>query len=110
MLSLLLLLAAAPPTTLPPYRESIRCAGLAEAAAKLEPGGAAAGGAAYDAAVFWGMAASERARKDGISGERFTADQVAAAAKADAELRGPGTDALTELALCIARVSAAAKG
>jgi hypothetical protein len=90
---------------LPPYAESIRCAGLAEAAANLEPGGPAANrGAAFDAAIFWGMAASEAARKDGLSGERFTADQVEAAAKAERELRAPGTDALTELALCIARV------
>jgi hypothetical protein len=92
------------PGKLPPYAESIRCAGLAEAAAKLEPGGVSAKSASFDAAIFWGMAASEAARKDGLSGERFTADQVEAAAKADRELRGPGTDALTELAFCIARV------
>jgi hypothetical protein len=109
MLSLLLLAAAAP--SLPPYAVSIRCAGLAEVAARPgKDGKPPESGIAFDAAIYWGMAASEAARRDGISAERFTADQKAAAAKAEAELLGPGTDALTELAVCIGRVPHAAKG
>jgi hypothetical protein len=104
MLTLLLLASAAAPTSLPPYGESIRCAGLAEAAARLENDGVKPGRAAFDAAIFWGMAASEAARKDGLSGARFTADQEQAAAKAAVDLQAPGTDALVELALCVARV------
>jgi hypothetical protein len=104
--------AQGPRGKLPPYAESIRCAGLAEAAARREKDGLAPGKAAFDTAVFWGMAASEAARKDGLSGERFTKDQEAAAAKAATELDGPGSDALVELALCVARVPPlpAAKG
>jgi hypothetical protein len=56
------------------------------------------------------MAASEAARKDGISAARFTQDQKDAAAKAKADLEGPGTDALVELALCVARVPPLRKG
>ncbi|HEY0148551.1 MAG TPA: hypothetical protein VGB70_06060 [Allosphingosinicella sp.] len=96
--------AAAKPK-LPPYLESIRCAGLAEAAAKREKDGVGFGRVYFDAAIFWGMAASERARKDGISGARFTADQEAAAAKAHAEFEAGSTTAADELARCVARVA-----
>jgi hypothetical protein len=98
-------LAEAKKPKLPPYAQSIRCAGLAEVAARPgKDGKRPESGTAFDAAIFWGMAASEAARNNGISGEQFTADQLAAAAKAEKELFGPGTDALTELARCIARV------
>jgi hypothetical protein len=103
---ILLALAAAGPKqaadTLPPYTESIRCAGLAE--------GAAAGASGeeerrlYDAAIFWGMAASEAARKAKLPGSRFTEDQLAAAAAAKTELAAEGAGAKAELAACLARV------
>jgi dihydroxyacetone kinase len=106
--SLLLLALAAPAFAakpkLPPYATSIRCSGLAEAAARREGKGVAFGRTNYDAAIFWGMAASERARKDGISGARFTADQEAAASKAGAELDAGSAAAAAELARCISRV------
>ena len=94
----------APAGTLPPYAESIRCAGLAEAAARREKDGLGFGRANFDAAVFWGMAASEAARKDGLTGARFTADQEDAAARAAAELEAGSKAAGDELASCLARV------
>jgi hypothetical protein len=101
---LLLIAAAAAPGPLPPYAESIRCAGLAEGAAGLEDPATARGRRLYDAAIFWGMAASERARKDGLSPDRFTADQKRAAEQAGAELRGGGGGAAAELDRCLERV------
>ncbi len=102
--------AAGPNGKLPPYAESIRCAGLAEAAARRDADGIGPGRPYYDAALFWGMAASEAARKDGLSGARFTADQQEAAARARAELDAPGTEAFEELARCVARVPRTANG
>jgi hypothetical protein len=99
---LALLLAAAPPAAVPPYADSIRCAGLAEASTRIGPKKPT--DAAFDTALYWGLAASEAARKNGLPAERFTADQVAAADKAEAELRDPRSDAPVELAFCIARV------
>ena len=88
---------------LPPYAESIRCAGLAEAAAE-----AAASRKEerrmFDAAIFWGMAASEAGRKAGYPAARFTADQLAASAAAKAELRAKARGARSELRACLKRV------
>ncbi|HEX8584336.1 MAG TPA: hypothetical protein VF680_07995 [Allosphingosinicella sp.] len=97
-------LAAAKEPKLPPYLDSIRCAGLAEAAAKSEVGGIRSSKVNFSAAIFWGMAASERARKDGLTGARFTADQLAAAARADSEFKAGSKAAADELARCIARI------
>ncbi|HEX8579328.1 MAG TPA: hypothetical protein VF655_07010 [Allosphingosinicella sp.] len=102
MLFALLLAAAPAQATLPPYAESIRCAGLAEASTRIGP--RKPNDAGFDTALYWGLAASEAARKNGIPAERFTADQVAAADKAEAELRDPRSDAPMELAFCVARV------
>ncbi|HEY0027661.1 MAG TPA: hypothetical protein VGC35_07305 [Allosphingosinicella sp.] len=96
-------LAAAKPK-LPPYAESIRCAGLAEAASRREEGGVRFSKVNFSAAIFWGMAASERGRKDGVTGARFDADQRAAAAKADSEFEAGSNAAAAELARCIARI------
>jgi hypothetical protein len=99
-------LAASKAPKLPPYLDSIRCAGLAEAAAKSDEGegGIRSSNVNFSAAIFWGMAASERARKDGLTGARFTADQLAAAAKAGSEFEAGSKAAAAELARCIARI------
>lgn len=108
--ALLLLLATTPALSakpkLPPYAESMRCSGLAEAATRREKDKVAVEAhlTNFDAAIFWGMAASDRARKDGLSGIRFTADQKEAALKARAELDAGSKAAADELARCIARV------
>jgi hypothetical protein len=96
MLSLLLLAAAAATPTLPPYAESIRCAGLAEADAEQSRSDLA-----FDAAIYWGMAASEAARNNGVSAERFAQDQKEAATKAKADLE-TGQGILEELVDCLA--------
>ena len=88
---------------LPPYAESIRCAGLAEAATEAATDRAEER-RLFDAAIFWGMAASEAARKAKYPGERFTADQLSAAAAAKTELVAPAPGARAELAACLDRV------
>ena len=94
--------AAAPsdPGPLPPYAESIRCAGLAEAAGALRPRERGL----FDGALFWGLAASEAARKAKYSAKRFTRDQKRAAAAARRELKARGSSAEAELEACLARV------
>jgi hypothetical protein len=105
MLGLVILLSAAGAAgPLPPYAESIRCAGLAEAESKRHKPMSAEGRRLYDAALFWGLAASEAARKDKRTAKVFTADQRRAAARAKRELRSEGRAAKAELDACLARV------
>ena len=107
MAAMLLLLGAAAlhgaGGELPPYSQSIRCAGLAEAAMKAGAAGAEER-RLFEAAIFWGMAASEAARKAKYPSARFTADQLSAAAAAKAELQAKAPGARVELAACLARV------
>lgn len=88
----------APP--LPAYERSIRCAGLAEAAWRAPGADAAKQRKMFDVALFWGLAASEAARKDGIPASAFTEDQKAAAAMVAAELAADDRAAATELRAC----------
>jgi hypothetical protein len=104
-----MLAAAAPPTKLPPYAYSLRCAGLAEAAAEAGKG-TPEGSRAYDAAIFWGMAASEAARKDKISGAQFTADQKREAATAAAQFQDAKHPAHEEFERCVSEVPPLGKG
>ena len=99
------LLAAAAPASpeLPPYAYSLRCAGLAEAAAEAGKD-TPEGSRAYDAAIFWGMAASEAARKDKLPGERFTADQKREAATAAAQFQDARHAAHDEYERCLSQV------
>lgn len=101
-LALLLVQQAGP---LPPYAESIRCAALAEAAHRLDKEGPEAA-RHYDAALFWGLAASERARNDGIAAPQFTADQERARGLALPDLAGGQPKPMQELLDCLARVPA----
>jgi hypothetical protein len=59
----------------------------------------------FDVAMFWGMAASERAQKDGISGTAFTKDQQLAKLQAARDLASR-PQALEELDLCVRQAQA----
>ena len=98
-----LLAAAAPPRELPPYGYSLRCAGLAEAAAEAGKD-TPEGSRAYDAAIFWGMAASEAARKDKVTAAQFTADQKREAATAAAQFQDAPHPAHEEFERCVSEV------
>ena len=105
---LIAMLAAAPQAGpaggLPPYADSIRCAALAEAAAEAASPSSDEGKRLFDAAIFWGMAASEGARKAKLPAARFTSDQSTAAAAARIELQKGDEAASAELSACLARV------
>lgn len=88
---------------LPPYADSIRCAGLVEAADQIEADEVRSK-PLYDAALFWGLAASERARKDGISSAGFKADQVRARETALAELKSGDAAAADATIECVMKV------
>jgi hypothetical protein len=95
---------AGPPSGLPPYADAIRCAALAEAAAETASHSSGDGKRLFDAAIFWGMAASEGARKAKLPAARFTSDQSEAAAAARVELEKRDEAASAELATCLERV------
>jgi len=88
---------------LPPYSEAIRCAALTEAAAKLATG-TAEEAPRFDEAMFWGLAASESARKAKLSSARFKQDQRESATAALARLEAADAGAAAELAACRKRV------
>lgn len=96
-------LALAQQVALPEYASAIRCAGLVEAGDELVADEAASK-PLFDAAIFWGLAASERARKDGVSTQQFKADQERARAKALDELKREDPGAGEEIIDCVMRV------
>ena len=99
--------AAAPPGALPPYEVSIRCAGLAEAEVRRREIQKLPTSREFDVAIFWGMAASESARKSRLPAARFTKDQEAATARASQDLGADSNGAAAELANCISQTPAA---
>lgn len=74
-LVLLLLAAVAGP---PPYPESLACAGYTHAASQLSDitGDHDASAKAFDAAIFWGLATMDAARRDGLTARAAEADQI----------------------------------
>lgn len=90
--------------TLPAYADASRCAALTAAHQHALGDEAAESGAAYDASLFWSLAMSERARKDGISSARFERDLLEATGRAEKQLAAKEPAATAELARCVARV------
>ena len=92
---------------LPTYAHALRCAGLTGAWSR-EPGLASAEALRrFDASLFWGLAASEVARRTRPPAARMEADTPAALERAQAELARPGAAAAAarrELAACVAEV------
>jgi hypothetical protein len=91
--------AAAKRPPLPPYPYALRCAALTEAAAKLAEGSSEEP-LRFDQALFWGLAASEAARKAKLSGKRFTQDQLDTGRAALAELKAGNAAATFGLEAC----------
>jgi len=54
----------------------------------------------YDHAVFWGLAASEAARKAKVTGARFKQDQLDSGAAALAQLKEGDAKSTAELDTC----------
>ena len=103
MIAAALLLLAQHHEPLPAYADSSRCSGLVAAASKLHKD-RPDWRIYYDALIFWSMAASERARKDGLSSKKFEADQTAEQARALPQLEAADAAAMAELDACMKRV------
>lgn len=85
------------------YDESVRCAGLAQAASELEGGESGEGRRLYDAALFWSLTAMQMARSAARPPETAEADQTRARIRAVRELSAGEPDARTALDRCRAR-------
>jgi hypothetical protein len=92
---------------LPAYSYTVRCSGLTAAWMHEADARSKEGSRRFDAALFWGLATSERARRDKVAAVRMEADTQAAIVRAQRELAGGGAAATTarrELEACIAQV------
>lgn len=92
--------AAAKRPPLPTYAHALRCAALTEATAKARGDRDPEWRGLFDHALFWGLAASEVARKNRLTGARFTQDQIDQGAVARADLGAGKAEAIAELAAC----------
>ena len=94
---------APPKVTLISYDETVRCAGVAQAASELEGGESAEGKALSDAALYWSLAATQAAqasRRDPIVAD---ADQNRARIRAVQQLSAGGAEVRTTLQRCRAK-------
>lgn len=92
--------AVTPPARLTSYEETVRCAGLAQAASELEGGESAEGKALSDAALYWSLTAGQAAVAAGKS--PIEADQAQSLARRQAvrQLTAGDAEARAELDRC----------
>lgn len=101
---LIALLQTAPaPVRLMSYDETVRCAGLTQAASELEGGESAEGKTLSDAALYWSLTAGQAATTAGKTPAQVDADQTAARVRAVRALSGGDDDARSELQRCLRR-------
>lgn len=93
----------APRPALISYEETVRCAGLAQAASELEGGESANGQALFDAALYWSLAATQAASAAGKPAQAADADQTRARILAVQQLNAANAQARAELERCRAR-------
>lgn len=104
MISLFALIAvlqtAASPARLMSYDDSVRCAGVTQAASELEGGESAEGKALSDAALYWSLTAGQAAVTAGKTPVAADADQARARVRAVRELSAANADARADLNRC----------
>ncbi len=83
--------------------ETVRCAGLTQAAAELAGGESDQGRALSDAALFWSLAAAQSGAIQGLSEVESDRELTAARVRAVAELSRGEASAREALAACVAR-------
>jgi hypothetical protein len=83
------------------YEESVRCAGLTQAASELEGGESARGRRLYDAALFWSLAAMRAGTAAGKSPSAAEADQTRARIEAVRRLNADAPAAEAGLQRCL---------
>lgn len=94
---------AAPVTTLISYDETVRCAGVTQAASELEGGESTEGKALSDAALYWSLAATQAAQASNRDATVADADQNRARIRAVQQLNAGDADAKAALQRCRAR-------
>ena len=86
-----------------PYEDTLRCAGLTQAASELEGAENLDGRKAFDAALYWALTAGQAAQAAGKSDAAADADQTRARIAAVAQLNAGNADARADLDRCRAR-------
>lgn len=85
------------------YDQTVRCAGLTQAASELEGGESTEGRALYDAALYWSLTVIQVAQASGRPPAQVDADQTRARVRAVRELTADDGAARAELQRCRAR-------
>ncbi|MDB5422214.1 MAG: hypothetical protein JWR59_2161 [Brevundimonas sp.] len=93
----------APRVSLISYEETVRCAGLAQAASELEGGESTDGKSLFDVALYWSLAAGQAATASGKAPAVADADQNRARILAVRQLNAGDDDARAMLRRCRAR-------
>lgn len=82
------------------YDQSVRCAGLTQAASELEGGESREGRSLFDAALYWSLASMNAAQASGRSETAAEADQTRARVRAVRQLSDGDDAARAELGRC----------
>lgn len=85
------------------YEQTVRCAGLAQAASELEGGESIRGRQLFDAALYWSLAASQAAAAAGRPAAQADTEQTRARIESVAALNGGAAPAREALEVCLAR-------
>ena len=104
-LAAFLLVLTAPQATggLLSYEQTVRCAGLTQAASELEGGESAQGRRLFDAALYWSLAATQAASAAGRPSAQADAEQTRARIDGVAALNGGAAGPREALEACLAR-------
>lgn len=92
-----------PRVSLISYEETVRCAGLAQAASELEGGESTDGKSLFDVSLYWSLAAGQAATASGKAPAVADADQNRARILAVRQLNVGDEDARATLRRCRAR-------
>lgn len=90
----------APRVPLISYAETVRCAGLTQAASELEGGESVTGKALFDAALYWALTAGQAAQAAGKTPTASDADQTRARIEAVRQLNADAEEARSALQRC----------
>ena len=85
------------------YEQTVRCAGLTQAASELEGGESGRGRTLYDAALYWSLAATQAASASGRPTASADGDQTRARVDAVRQLSDGDGDAQAALQACLRR-------
>lgn len=85
------------------YQETVRCAGLAQAASELEGGESPRGRILFDAALYWSLASGQAASASGRPAASADADQTRERIAAVRDLSAQTNGAPAALEACLRR-------